>query len=97
MTEQQITDEAIKYCSCIDFTDDKNLNEKGREKVKEWSKQDFIAGAKWMQEQLRLSNVSQQSGLLFCDCKEPNFINTSADDEQLYCHKCELPKQNNCG
>ena len=56
MTEQQVTDEAIKYCSCIDFSDDKNLNEKGREKVKEWSKQDFIAGAKWMQEQLRLSN-----------------------------------------
>jgi len=59
MNKQQITDEAIKYCSRIDFTDDKNLNKKGRQKVCEWSKQDFIAGANWMQEQLRLSNVSE--------------------------------------
>jgi hypothetical protein len=34
------------------------LNEKGRVKVAEWCKQDFIAGAEWMQEQLHLSAVS---------------------------------------
>jgi len=61
MNKQQITDEAIKYCSQIDFSDDKNLNKKGREKVRKWSKQDFIAGANWMQEQLRLSNVSNRA------------------------------------
>ena len=57
MNKQDIEDEAIKYCSHIDFSNDKSLNEKGRIKVAEWCKQDFIAGAEWMQEQLRLSAV----------------------------------------
>lgn len=68
MDKQQIKDEAIKYCSRLDFTDDENLNEKGREKVRDWLKQDFIAGAEWMQEQLRLSSVSQQRELLYAVC-----------------------------
>jgi hypothetical protein len=58
MNKQDIEDEAIKYCSHIDFSNDKSLNEKGRVKVAEWCKQDFIAGAEWMQEQLHLSAVS---------------------------------------
>jgi len=58
MNKQDIEDEAIKYCSHIDFSNDKSLNEKGRVKVAEWCKQDFIAGAEWMQEQLNLSAVS---------------------------------------
>ena len=57
MNKQQITDEAIKYCSHIDFTDDKNLSEKGRLRVKEWAKKDFIAGANYVLRQLRLSGV----------------------------------------
>lgn len=57
MKKQDIQDEAIKYCSHIDFSNDKSLNDKGRIKVVEWCKQDFIAGAEWMQEQLRLSAV----------------------------------------
>lgn len=57
MNKQDIEDEAIKYCSHIDFSNDKSLNEKGRIKVAEWCKQDFIAGAEWMQEQLCLSAV----------------------------------------
>ncbi len=57
MNKQDIEDEAIKYCSHIDFSNDKSLNEKGRIKVAEQCKQDFIAGAEWMQEQLRLSAV----------------------------------------
>jgi hypothetical protein len=32
MTKEQINEEAIKYCSHIDFKNDKSLNEKGREK-----------------------------------------------------------------
>ena len=58
MNKQDIEDEAIKYCSHIDFSSDKSLNEKGRVKVAEWCKQDFITGAEWMQEQLHLSAVS---------------------------------------
>jgi len=57
MNKQDIKNEAIKYCSHIDFSNDKSLNEKGRIKVAEWCKQDFIAGAEWMQEQLHLSAV----------------------------------------
>ena len=47
ITEEQIGDEAIKYSSCLDFTNDKMLNEMGREKIVQWCKQDFITGAKW--------------------------------------------------
>jgi hypothetical protein len=36
MNKQDIEDEAIKYCSHIDFSNDKSLNEKGRIKVVEW-------------------------------------------------------------
>lgn len=57
MNKHDIEDEAIKYCSHIDFSNDKSLNEKGRIKVAEWCKQDFIAGAEWMLGQLRLSAV----------------------------------------
>lgn len=57
MNKQDIEDEAIKYCSHIDFSNDKSLNKKGHIKVAEWCKQDFIAGAEWMYEQLRLSVV----------------------------------------
>lgn len=57
MTKEQINEEAIKYCSHIDFTNDKCLNEKGREKVAEWCKQDFIAGANYVLKQLILSGV----------------------------------------
>lgn len=85
MDKQQITDEAIKYCSHIDFTDDKNLSEKGRLRVKEWAKQDFIAGAEWMQEQLRLSGVSIE---LPCN---HNWVQTGLDGE-LYCGKCYTHK-----
>lgn len=48
MNKQQIIDEAIFYSSHIDFTDDKNLSEKGRLRVKEWAKQDFISGANYV-------------------------------------------------
>ena len=61
MKKQQVTDEAIKYCSQLDFTDDKNLNEKGRQKIREWSKQDFIAGANYVLGQLGLSSVSSSA------------------------------------
>ncbi len=47
MTDQQITNEATKYSSSIDFTDDRNLSEKGRKRVREWATTDFIAGAKF--------------------------------------------------
>lgn len=57
MNKQYIEDEAIKYCSHIDFSNDKSLNEKGRIKVAEWCKQDFITGAEWMLKQLGLSAV----------------------------------------
>lgn len=57
MTKEQINEEAIKYCSHIDFTNDKSLNDKGREKVAEWCKQDFIAGANYVMKQLILSGV----------------------------------------
>jgi len=66
MTEQQITDEAIKYRT-IQWSpnkdDDIYLDCENCE-------EDFIAGAKWMQEQLRLSNVSQRSELLFAFIKD---------------------------
>ena len=64
MNKQDIEDEAIKYCSHIDFSNDKSLNEKGRIKIAEWCKQDFIAGAEWMMEQLHLSAVSNSFDLL---------------------------------
>ena len=60
LTKQQITDKAIEYCSSIDFTNDKNLSDKGRFRVKEWAKQDFIAGANWMQEQLALPDIDTE-------------------------------------
>ena len=57
MTKEQINEEAIKYCSHIDFTSDDCLNEKGRKRITEWCKQDFIAGATYVQKQLILSCV----------------------------------------
>ena len=42
-------DESIKYSSSIDFTNDRILNEKGRQIVRGWAEQDFMAGANWME------------------------------------------------
>ena len=57
MTRQKINDKAVEYSSCIDFQDDKNLSEKGRSRVREWAKQDFIAGGHYVMKQLILSGV----------------------------------------
>jgi hypothetical protein len=62
MTDEQIKDEAIKYCNALDFTGDKGLNEKGRDRVREWCQQDFIAGANWMREQKQIK-ISSNSVL----------------------------------
>ena len=63
MTDEKIKNEAIKYCNALDFANDKSLNEKGRDKVREWCLQDFIAGANWMQEQKQIKISS--NGLRF--------------------------------
>jgi len=52
MNKTEIEKEAEFYSTHLDFSRDESLNEKGREKVKAWCKQDFIAGAEWMKEQL---------------------------------------------
>ena len=83
MNKQDIEDEAIKYCSHIDFSNDKSLNEKGRIKVAEWCKQDFIAGAEWMQEQLYLSVVMQRSEQLISllkKLKDENMCSYTGDE-----------------
>jgi len=95
MNKQDIEDEAIKYCSHIDFSNDKSLNEKGRVKVAEWCKQDFIAGVEWMQEQLHLSAVMQQSEQLFTFleyCDNAGWIK-NIDKKQII---EDYEKANNC-
>ena len=74
MTDEQIKDEAIKYCNSLDFTGDKGLNEKGRDKIREWCQQDFIAGANWMQEQeqIKISSNSVLSEVSPPSDKYPN-------------------------
>lgn len=52
LTDIEIKNEAIIYCNHIDFTDDKNLSEKGRNRVRKWAKQDFITGAQWARDQI---------------------------------------------
>lgn len=83
MTKKQITAEAIKRCSLIDFSDDKHLNKKGRQKVREWAKCDFIDGAEWMQEQLRLSSVSQQRELLIAYEEYTHKQNNNLETDKL--------------
>ena len=48
-TDKRILNEAIKYSSSIDFTNDRILNKKGRKLVRQWATDDFIAGANWSQ------------------------------------------------
>ena len=46
-TDEEIKDEAIKYSSYLDFSDDKGLSEKGKQRVTSWCKDDFTSGARW--------------------------------------------------
>lgn len=45
-TDEEIEKWADQYCSELDFADDKVLSEKGRTKVQEWAKRDYVSGAK---------------------------------------------------
>lgn len=87
MNQRKIEDEAEFYSTHLDFLDDKNLNEKGRGKIKEWTKQDFIAGANWMMKQLRLEEGDVFQKLSnYIENKEYNYLNgeliTFANDIQ---------------
>lgn len=48
ITQEEIRNEAIKRSKELDFSNNKSLNEKGRERVREWSVDDFIAGANFV-------------------------------------------------
>jgi len=47
-SDGDIEKEAEVYATNLDFSNDSQLNEKGRQRVAEWCKQDFVAGAKYM-------------------------------------------------
>lgn len=64
----KIEHEAIKYCNSLDFSGDTGLSEKGRTRVREWSKQDFIAGANYIVKQLKEFDLGRRAlALLLID------------------------------
>ena len=52
-SDGNIEKESDFYATHLDFAYDKALNDKGRKRVEEWCKADFVAGAKWMRERVK--------------------------------------------
>jgi hypothetical protein len=51
---------AMEYSISIDFSDDHNLSEKGKIKIKDWAREDFTAGANWMKSKMHSDAEVQQ-------------------------------------